>query len=65
MRCSTPPPRRRLAATDYVDVQVSLDGVDAATNDLVRGTGSFAAARRAMGNLADAGFGQFKLSASS
>ncbi len=53
---------RRLAAMDYLDVQISLDGVDAATNDHVRGTGSYAAARRAMDNLAGAGFGPFKVS---
>jgi len=58
----TPPAARRLAAMDYVDVQVSIDGADAATNDPVRGTGSYAAARRAMDNLAAAGFGQFKIS---
>jgi mycofactocin radical SAM maturase len=52
----------RLAAMDYLDVQISLDGIDAATNDHVRGTGSYAAARRAMDNLAAAGFGPFKLS---
>ncbi len=53
---------RRLAAMDYMDVQISLDGVDALTNDHVRGDGSYAAARRAMDNLADAGFGPFKIS---
>ena len=53
---------RRLAGTDYLDVQVSLDGADAATNDAVRGAGSFAAARRAMDHLADAGFEGFKIS---
>ncbi len=53
---------RRLAATPYLDVQVSLDGTDAATNDAVRGEGSFAAARRAMDNLAAANFGPFKIS---
>src|ERR1700742_3217004 len=35
------PEARRLAATDYVDVQVSLDGADAGINDAVRGTGSY------------------------
>ena len=30
---------RRLAAMDYLDVQISLDGIDAATNDAVRGAG--------------------------
>ncbi|MGH3321226.1 MAG: mycofactocin radical SAM maturase [Streptosporangiaceae bacterium] len=53
---------RRLTATDYVDVQISVDGADEATNDAVRGPGSFATARRAMTNLADAGFGPFKIS---
>jgi mycofactocin radical SAM maturase len=52
----------RLAAMDYVDVQVSLDGADATTNDAVRGDGSYAAARRAMDHLAAAGFGPFKIS---
>jgi mycofactocin radical SAM maturase len=53
---------RRLAATDYLDVQISLDGVDEATNDAVRGAGSYAMARRAMDHLAAAGFGPFKIS---
>jgi mycofactocin radical SAM maturase len=53
---------RRLAATDYLDVQISIDGADAATNDAVRGAGSYAAARRAMDHLAGAAFGPFKIS---
>jgi mycofactocin biosynthetic radical S-adenosylmethionine protein MftC len=53
---------RRLASMDYLDIQVSLDGIDAATNDAVRGAGSYAMARRAMDNLAAAGFGPFKIS---
>ena len=53
---------RRLAAMDYVDVQISLDGIDEATNDAVRGEGSHAKARRAMDHLRDAGFGPFKIS---
>jgi radical SAM protein with 4Fe4S-binding SPASM domain len=52
----------RLSGTDYVDVQVSIDGADEATNDAVRGRGSYAAARRAMDALAGAGFGGFKIS---
>ena len=52
----------RLAAMDYLDVQISLDGVDAATNDAVRGDGSYARARAAMDHLAAAGFGPFKIS---
>ncbi|MEP7114385.1 MAG: mycofactocin radical SAM maturase [Ilumatobacteraceae bacterium] len=52
----------RLAAMDYLDVQISIDGADAATNDALRGTGSYATARRAMDNLAAADFGPFKIS---
>jgi mycofactocin biosynthetic radical S-adenosylmethionine protein MftC len=53
---------RRLASMDYLDIQISLDGVDAATNDAVRGAGSYDTARRAMENLAAASFGPFKIS---
>jgi mycofactocin radical SAM maturase len=53
---------RRLASMDYVDVQISLDGIDADTNDEVRGAGSHAKAIRAMDHLRDAGFGPFKIS---
>ncbi|MEN9823935.1 MAG: hypothetical protein RLZ04_2361 [Actinomycetota bacterium] len=53
---------RRLAAMDYLDIQISIDGADAATNDAVRGEGSFDLARRAMDNLAAANFGPFKIS---
>jgi [mycofactocin precursor peptide]-tyrosine decarboxylase / 3-amino-5-[(4-hydroxyphenyl)methyl]-4,4-dimethylpyrrolidin-2-one synthase len=53
---------RWLAASDYVDVQISLDGATAEVNDAVRGPGSYATARRAMRHLADSGFGGFKLS---
>jgi len=52
----------RLAGSDYVDVQISIDGAVAATNDAVRGEGSYAAARRAMDLLAGADFGPFKIS---
>ncbi len=52
----------RLAASDYVDVQISLDGATREVNDAVRGPGSFDTAMRAMGNLRDAGFTGFKLS---
>jgi mycofactocin biosynthetic radical S-adenosylmethionine protein MftC len=52
----------RLAASDYVDVQISLDGATAEINDAVRGQGSYAMALRAMAHLAEAGFGGFKLS---
>jgi len=53
---------RRLAAIDYLDIQISLDGTDASTNDAVRGSGSFDTAITAMDNLRDAGFGDFKIS---
>ena len=53
---------QRLAAMEYLDIQISLDGIDAATNDAVRGTGSYTMARRAMDNLAAADFGPFKIS---
>ncbi|HLK45993.1 MAG TPA: mycofactocin radical SAM maturase [Acidimicrobiales bacterium] len=56
------PRARRLAALDYVDVQVSVDGATAQVNDAVRGAGSFDAAVRAMTCLAEAGFGEFKVS---
>jgi len=53
---------RRLAAMNYLDIQISLDGVDAVTNDAVRGKGSYATAIAAMNHLRDANFGQFKIS---
>ncbi|HLI01656.1 MAG TPA: mycofactocin radical SAM maturase [Acidimicrobiales bacterium] len=53
---------RRLAASDYVDVQLSLDGADAAVNDAVRGAGSYATVLAAMDRLAAAGVEGFKLS---
>jgi mycofactocin radical SAM maturase len=52
----------RLAASDYIDVQVSVDGATAQINDAVRGPGSYATALRAMERLATAGFEGFKLS---
>ena len=58
----TPGVAQRLAASDYVDVQISLDGATAEVNDPVRGTGSYATARRAMAHLRDAGFTNFKIS---
>ena len=58
----TPAVARRLAATEYLDVQISIDGADQATNDAVRGAGSYAMARTAMDHLAEAGFGPFKIS---
>ena len=58
----TPAVARRLAGSNYVDVQISLDGATADVNDAVRGTGSYATALRAIRNLADAGFRGFKIS---
>jgi mycofactocin radical SAM maturase len=58
----TPEVAERLAASDYVDVQVSIDGATAEINDSVRGPGSYATAIRAMERLAGAGFRGFKLS---
>jgi mycofactocin radical SAM maturase len=58
----TPAVARRLAASDYVDVQVSLDGATAEVNDAVRGPGSHEMAIRAMTHLHSAGFSGFKVS---
>jgi mycofactocin radical SAM maturase len=52
----------QLAESDYVDVQISIDGADAETNDHVRGAGSFATAVQAMEHLNAAGFEGFKIS---
>jgi mycofactocin radical SAM maturase len=52
----------RLAGSDYVDVQISIDGATEPINDAVRGPGSFKTARRAMEHLAAAGFRGFKIS---
>ena len=52
----------QLAATDYVDVQISLDGATAEVNDHVRGPGSYDTAMRALENLAEAGFVKPKIS---
>ena len=53
---------KQLAESDYVDVQISIDGADAETNDHVRGEGSFATAVQAMEHLKAAGFEGFKIS---
>ncbi|SHK32191.1 mycofactocin radical SAM maturase [Pseudonocardia thermophila] len=52
----------QLARTDYVDVQISLDGATPEVNDYVRGPGSYDMAIRALENLAEAGFTQPKIS---
>jgi mycofactocin radical SAM maturase len=53
---------RQLASTDYVDVQISLDGATPEVNDSVRGPGSYTTAIRALENLAAAGFAKPKIS---
>ena len=58
----TPEVASKLAGSDYIDVQISLDGATGEVNDAVRGHGSFAMAIRAMQSLADAGFADFKIS---
>jgi mycofactocin radical SAM maturase len=58
----TPEVAGRLAGSDYIDVQISLDGATQDVNDAVRGPGSYRTALRAMANLAAAGFRGFKLS---
>ncbi|WP_382306451.1 mycofactocin radical SAM maturase [Herbiconiux sp. UC225_62] len=58
----TPEVAQKLASSDYVDVQISLDGATAEVNDYVRGPGSYATAMRAMQNMKDAGFTDFKIS---
>ena len=58
----TPEVAAKLAASDYVDVQISLDGANAEVNDAVRGKGSFDMAVRALENLAAAGFSDAKIS---
>jgi mycofactocin radical SAM maturase len=58
----TPEVAARLAGSDYVDVQLSLDGATEEVNDAVRGAGSYAVVLRAMERLAAAGFRGFKLS---
>jgi mycofactocin radical SAM maturase len=58
----TPEIAAKLAASDYVDVQISLDGATAEVNDRVRGEGTFDTAMAAMQHLADAGFRGFKIS---
>jgi mycofactocin radical SAM maturase len=56
------PRAERLARSDYVDVQISLDGATAEVNDAVRGAGSYATATRALAHLAEAGMRDAKIS---
>ena len=57
-----PPQWALQVPSDYVDVQISLDGATAEVNDAVRGPGSFAMAVRALENLKEAGFKDAKIS---
>lgn len=58
----TPEVAAKLAANDYVDVQISLDGATAEVNDWIRGPRSYEMALQAMANLQAAGMKNFKLS---
>jgi mycofactocin radical SAM maturase len=58
----TPERATFLASTEYVDVQISLDGATAAVNDYVRGPGSYEMAINALSNLKAAGFKDAKIS---
>lgn len=49
-----------IVGSDYLDVQISLDGADAKTNDAIRGRGSYDRARAAMRRLTERGF-RFKI----
>ncbi len=53
---------RELASLDYTDVQISLDGFDQASNDAIRGAGSYERAIAAMESLSSAGKTGFKIS---
>ena len=49
-----------IVSSNYLDVQISIDGATAETSDPVRGTGSYQRARKAMDLLAERGF-DFKI----
>ncbi len=57
-----PSAARRIAANNYLDVQISLDGATADVNDAVRGVGSYDTAITALENLAEQGFPNAKIS---
>jgi mycofactocin biosynthetic radical S-adenosylmethionine protein MftC len=52
---------RRLAATSFHSISVSLDGPDAATHDALRGAGSFARLSRGVQAMVRAGVGPIRL----
>ena len=58
----TPEIAKRIAANDYLDVQISLDGATAEVNDYIRGPKSYDTALRALQNLYDAGMKNYKIS---
>ena len=58
----TPEIAQKIANSDYIDVQISLDGATAEVNDYVRGPGSYDTAMRALGYLHEAGTKDIKLS---
>ncbi len=58
----TPERAEWLARSDYVDVQISIDGATAQINDALRGQGTFDMAVRALENLAAANFSNPKIS---
>ncbi len=53
---------RKLSRYDNVDVQVSIDGHDQASNDIVRGAGSYNRALIALDNLRRSNFSSTKIS---
>ena len=53
---------KSLSSLDYIDIQISLDGPDAKTNDAIRGLGSFDKAIAALENLSRAEFRTPKIS---
>ena len=58
----TPERAESLAASDYVDVQISLDGATAEVNDAVRGPGSYATLAAKIDFYLSLGFRGFKIS---
>ena len=58
----TPERAQYLASSNYIDVQLSLDGATAEVNDPIRGAGTYEACMRALQNLADAGMKDMKIS---
>lgn len=53
---------QRLVNNPYLDLQISLDGATAESNDAIRGVGNFSRVLLALNTLADAGVVDFKIS---